>query len=420
MWPLLKLDLCPIQPYSALPCPTLPSTPHTASIANAVDRRYFGDDEEAFRAAVDWQHQRLLQATTAETDIDEIPAPPAAALNGDGLLRKGGNQQSDRVDGGGGAGWGTFVVFSSHGEGRRAREALETALSPSSVMTVAHNRRHGACFLVHANLSVADALLLLDNGQGAQNKGDSVGSAGGGTGGWLFEGFIALPSALKVSPTLLDHGIGSSFDGRGNINSSSGSNIAEGGDHYSMAAGPSEPATAATSGTSGEEEPLLTTPGKALSKEGIVVLLSPGSLSPLLNGDEDERAVATAALAERWRQELSSASLDLHGTSFWSDTQGPVGGAAATVGLRDGGSAERSSAPGTTTTVAASARVAELLGREWVRAAQIVHSMAERGGVTPAEACGWDSLRFDSEGPDLMTVRGELGGGFFVFRRSVC
>eukprot|EP00904_Undaria_pinnatifida_P010402 jgi/Undpi1/6492/HiC_scaffold_20.g08971.m1 len=69
------------------------------------------------------------------------------------------------------ASWGTFLVFTSHGQGRRAREALEVAFSPSSVLTVAHNRRQGGCFMVHASAAAVDSLLLLDR----QAEGREVG-----------------------------------------------------------------------------------------------------------------------------------------------------------------------------------------------------------------------------------------------------
>ncbi|CAM9423672.1 unnamed protein product, partial [Laminaria digitata] len=43
--------------------------------------------------------------------------------------------------------------------------------------------------------------------------------------------------------------------------------------------------------------------------------------------------------------------------------------------------------------------------REWGWAARTVHSLAEREGLSPAEACGWNGVRVAAEGDGLITVR---------------
>lgn len=368
-----------------VPVPLAPPPP--------AHRRDFGDDEEAFRVAVDWQHARL-RAAAAEAAGDETAADDA--LRGDA-------NSSGGSGGGGGAGWGTFVVLASHGAARRTRVELEVAFSPASVLTVAHNRWQGSCFLVHASVDAVDALLLPDNrregerfedrwsrdrsveGADAHNSvGGSRGSVGGGGGGLygLLEGFVVLPSSLKLSPSLLDHG--SLLLDDDSVLGLDGSSHGVAG----AAASDADAASNAASSLTAAGPVLRTSPGKALHEEGLVVLMSPGSVpAPFEDG--------ARAVAERWRQEWSSPSLDLHSLWFWSDQ--PQG-----AGQR-GDKEER--AGGGSPAAAAST----LLRREWSAAARTVHSLAERAGVSAGEACGWDGLRVAPEGSRL-TVRGECVG----------
>lgn len=310
------------------------------------------------------------------------------------------------------AGRGTFVAFTGHAEGSRARKVLMAAFSPASVSTVANSRRHGACFLVHAHVDDVDAFLN-------SSVGGSSGSADS-----LLEGFIAFPPNLKLSPSLLDHGSldetrlsrappsGEGDAGAGGDDGSSATAAATGnsdrGARTNLAAAANAATGAATAAAARARDPLAaedpssdsagprtTTPGRALHRDGLVVLLSPGSVR---RSDRDHGR----AVADRWRREWSSDELDLHALSFWSDP------GRARVG-REGGSTEA------------------LLAREWGGAARAVHSLAERrGGVSPAEACGWGGVRVAMEGPDLMAVRGELSvrflwvlagslGRFFLF-----
>ena len=213
--------------------------------------------------------------------------------------------------------------------------------------------------------------------RGVEVEGGREGVGGGGGGGeGLFEGFVALPPSLKLSPSLLDHG-SARYDDCDDNNSAT---------------------TTATS---------TTLPGKALHKDGVVVLLSPGSAASRFaeseggsegdgGGSEGGSSGDEKALAERWRREWSVADLDLHGLSFWSHTAQRLGlgeaGAGGGAGAGEGGGG-----------------VAEgVLLREWGWAARTVHSLAERKGSSPAEACGWNAVRVAAEGDGLITVRGGL------------
>lgn len=271
-----------------------------------------------------------------------------------------------------GAGTGAFAVFTSHGRAARAREVLSAVLPPSSVvMTVAHGRERGACFLVHAGVADVDGLMLLaDDGTRGGEEGRDV--EGGDGAGRLFDGFVAIPPSLKLAPSLLDHG-----GGGGSVDD----------ERRAVANGSTE-----AGGEELEEGWLPTTsPGKALRRnsgvEGLVVrllLLSPQDEEPAVDGGEP------ASLAERWRRDWSSPSLDLHDLSFWTALDGHP--ARRRRGDKEDGERETYTA---------------VLAREWGGAARTVHALAERlGGVSPAEACGWNGVRVEVDSPGLVTLRG--------------
>lgn len=332
-------------------------------------RREFDDNEEAFREAVDWQHARLRKAADRTTYASAAEAGSSAA---GGMV--GGGESTSHI----GAGSGTFVVFATHGRAREARESLMSTLSSASVTTVAHNKGQGACFLVHASAAEVDELLAL-YGEGTENrKGDGLdGSVGGG----LFEDIVALPSNLKIAPSLLNH---SRFATHPSIDSRMDS-ASEGGLKVGSA-----------SGVGLNHDELLTTgPGKALHGEGLLVLLSPGSARRF--GDNE------AAVADRWRREWSSESLDLHSLSFWSDSDGHGGHRS------DKGMAPRAEEPS-----AVPAERGALHAREWSGAARIVNGLAEEKVTTPSAACGWDRVKLAAEGSQLITVRGGCNCFSFV------
>ncbi|CAM9514667.1 unnamed protein product, partial [Ectocarpus sp. 4 AP-2014] len=89
------------------------------------------------------------------------------------------------------------------------------------------------------------------------------------------------------------------------------------------------------------------------------------------------RESALAALAESWKRSWSSDSLDLSRLSFWSDADGHR--------PREADDEQVPPPPPPLPTAA------DFLAREWGSAAWTVHALAERlGGVSPAEACGWN------------------------------
>lgn len=350
------------------------------AFCHSCDRRDFGDDAEVFRSAVDWQHARLRRAAAAEQD--DAGRDNASAIASKGVSANG-DVKGDR------AGWGTFVVFSSHGGANRARRVLEDAFLPASVAVVAHNRRQGGCFLVHANAVEVDTLLAegdrFEDESEERSERPFVDEKKGVVG--LFEGFVALPSHLKLSPSLLDHG-GLSLvlddTSQENLDGTSSRSVED----------------STGSAAAGKTVSLTTTPGESLHGEGLVVMLSPGSV-PL--GKEQD-------VADRWRRDWNSGSLDLHGLSFWSDrqqgTEAVSGGGRGYRGSE--GSSGGNGGGGGGLLGARAAATAAVLSREWRRAAQMVHALAERRGSTPAEACGWDDVRVAAEGAGLMTLRGKF------------
>lgn len=507
-----------------------------------IGRREFGNGQESFRLAVEWQHQRLLEAAAA-AEATEASTDNFAWEDSNKRIEHGGDSASSDVEdiagrlvgtrrnrgyrsggseSGKDQGWGTYVFFTSHSRARAARSVLAENFSPASVATLAHNQRHGGCFLVHASALAVDALAFRDE------KTRQYGSHGGNASmeetkddvfmatsassdleeGPLFEGFVALPPNLKISPSFFDHygvsrapaviktettnGDGTEVDHSddaldnstasrdtepGNNYSSSKTRISGRGGGLSAEETGEEPRTSFAGGRERERvdprtakpqiagDLLTTVPGKAVHDGGLIVFLSPGSV-PV--GEEK-------AVAERWRRGWASPTLDLHALSFWSDPQGAGAGegvpeesvargpntkaerANTTVKTRAGGSDDVTLAPhsevetgvlsdvdgrsgsegkkteltshtddrdgpvvgvssvvgessaddGRVSTATTEAETAAVLVREWAGAARVVHTLADRGGLTPADACGWDRVRVAPEGPGLMTVRGE-------------
>ncbi|CAM9830520.1 unnamed protein product, partial [Ectocarpus sp. 13 AM-2016] len=123
-----------------------------------------------------------------------------------------------------------------------------------------------------------------------------------------------------------------------------------------------------------------TSPGKALRRntggEGLVVQVL---LSPEATGSRES---ALASLAESWKRSWASDSLNLSRLSFWSDADGHR--------PREADDEQATPPP---------LIAADFLAREWGGAARTVHGLAERlGGVSPAEACGWNGVRVAAEG----------------------
>lgn len=375
------------------------------------NRREFGDEEEAFQLALDWQHKRLL-AAAAEAPGSTEEHQTASANN---PKRKYRNLASDRDDNvpasvgsaveeesaeGGdtsGAGRGTYVAFASHGNAHAARGFLVEQFSATSLATVAHDRQYGACFLVHASAAEVDALLLDVSKREEEDTGGDAKT-------WPLEALVALPSTLKIAPSMFNH-LGSAVipeknsmaqvapvskrrgdqsDGEGDAGTDNGISDKPTNQH--------------------DGHVLTTTPGKAVNQHGLIVSLSPGSVTP--------EGKHTAA--ERWRREWGSPVLDLHSLSFWSDQQNgaaPVAVAKAKQVPTRANDVESRRAPaaglGGVWGGGDIYEAAVMHVREWVGAARVVHALADSAGVTPADACGWDRVGVAPEAPGLMIVGGE-------------
>lgn len=309
---------------------------------------------------VDWQHARLRAAASRAAVIAE-------SSDGDSDIGEGA-----------GAGAGTFVVFTSHGRAARAREVLSSVLSPSAVRTAAHNREQGGCFLVHASAADVDRLLPLP-----ADEGDGAAAAGGGGeeggGGRLFDGFVTVPPSLKLAPSLLDHGGVFAHDFSPDDGAAIAARVPGFVDDFPR-----------------DDDDEGSTPkislGKALRRnngnEGLVVLLLAPD-EPVIDG-EGELELALG-LADRWRRDWSSPSLNLHGLSFWSDSTGHRAYRHARRGSGEGREEEAG---------------ADVLAREWGEAARTVHALGDRlGGVSPGKACGWNDIRVAPESSSRVTLR---------------
>lgn len=101
---------------------------------------------------------------------------------------------------------------------------------------------------------------------------------------------------------------------------------------------------------------------------GLMVELSPGT------SDFD---------VEQLTLDLNSPSLDLHGINFWSNV-GMKGG----EHLASAGGAQR--------------------GREWSRAATVVHELSESGETSPSDICSWGDLEVRHAANDVVLVSGEF------------
>lgn len=129
---------------------------------------------------------------------------------------------------------------------------------------------------------------------------------------------------------------------------------------------------------------LSTTHGVSMrmdSVHGLMVELSPGTSGEPLTGDLIES--------------LNAPDLDLHASSFWSD-----------VALAGG--EHLKSAGG------------ELRGREWSRAADVVHELCTSGETSPSDICSWGDLEVHAAG-DVLLVSGEqrLSRLFYSCRNRV-
>lgn len=131
----------------------------------------------------------------------------------------------------------------------------------------------------------------------------------------------------------------------------------------------------------GESKRLLTTHGNRMqfaNVEGLEITLSPG----VLPAHDVEAGGFISALF----QGLMSASMDLHANSFWSNPAMSNGDGDAYFG----------------------GPASILRGREWRRAADVVHELSTAdGGPTPGDVCSWGDLIFHHAGSDILMIKGK-------------
>lgn len=375
---------------------------------------------------MDWQHNRLLveaaatagvsdEHQTASTNDPEQNHHDLSSEPGDVAASVGKAAGEDGAEGGvaSRAGWGTYVAFASHANARAARGFLAETFSAASLATVAHDRQNGACFLVHANAAAVDALLLSvsrredeELGVGEESGGRRPAKAGaearGDRGALLLDAFVALPPTLKIAPSMLDHSgfvVAAEKTAVAQEASAAAETRRRNGDRRNGEGN-------GLDGKHGDHDDVLTTkPGRAVHQGGLVIFLSPGSVTA---GDE-------LITAKRWSREWGSPEIDLHSLSFWSDPND--GAAPATLATTKHPPVRANDAESRRAPEAGDGRsvwgeddvyaAAAMHVREWLGAARVVHSLADGAGVTPAQACGWDAVKVASEGPGFMTIRGE-------------
>eukprot|EP00752_Nemacystus_decipiens_P004360 g3984.t1 len=107
--------------------------------------------------------------------------------------------------------------------------------------------------------------------------------------------------------------------------------------------------------------------------EGLSVELAPGTLPA--------SCWEANAYIKDLMEDLVSESMDLHATNFWSDPEVAEG--------------EHLSTP------EGAAR-----GRDWSKAAAVVHGLSEAAGTSPADICSWNGVRVYHAGDDLLEVAG--------------
>ncbi|CAN0482576.1 unnamed protein product, partial [Laminaria digitata] len=233
--------------------------------------------------------------------------------------------------------------------GLEALSFLRSVLAPepAGVRVISNSDEHGICFLATATPRDAETVRKL---QIAASKG--VGGGGGGGGGASPLSYWApLPSTLKLAPGLLSYG--------GNRGDHDNSNAAKRNDVGNN----SRPA------------------GRRNLDDG----LTPGVLAAR-NRRWYESSVQ---LADEWRDELLSESLDVYGASFWSS------GSSVGLGLEESHLGGVGGVEGA------------LLAREWTRAADVLHDLGGlAGGPSIGQVCSWDEMAIYHTDDDLLTVKG--------------
>lgn len=195
-----------------------PSLDVVDAVLNSEAAREFGGDGNVYHGAAEWERKRLLALGRA----------------------------------------GPHLGCAAYGDGGKALSELRSALGDASIHRVSNSRERGTCFIVRATASDA-ALISLDLAY------------------YGLDAFGILPSALKLSPGLLD------FSG-------------DDGASYNYEGG------------------LAATYGRSMHAENVggleVQLVSEALPSP---------QIASTAIAPDVIDDLVSASVELHSLNFWSD-----------------------------------------------------------------------------------------------------
>ncbi|CAN0427660.1 unnamed protein product, partial [Hapterophycus canaliculatus] len=210
-----------------------------------------------------------------------------------------------------------------YGHGREAYSRLESFLSPEAVRVVSHSKDNGACYLATASHAQAAAI--------SENKEQSG-----------LTSFSPFPSALKLSPGLLEHGATIPGDEEG------GTGLGRLGARH----------------------------GKSMrlaNVAGLTLELSPGTLP---SGSDQAASFIRDLLGD-----LMSESIDLHSTNFWSDPA-----------MIDG---KHLFTP-----------EGALRRENWGRAATVVHELSQEAGRGPGDICSWDSVAAHHVGDDLLLIKG--------------
>ncbi|CAM9519204.1 unnamed protein product, partial [Scytosiphon promiscuus] len=268
----------------------------------------FGDHQGAFAAAAEWHESRLHSLAPDRPAPYLACAPPQSSI--------------DHEDGNA-----RVPPKSSHLQG-----LLGSGAAGARVVSSSH--KHGVCVLATATPSEANRVF-----SGSEGPGDS--SSAGVPYKW-----VALPSALKIAPGLLDHGEATTH-----------------GERLHRA----KPRTSKTDGNDGRNRSINGDTSGPSPVIGLTVELAPG-----------------------WREGLMSSSLDLHQASYWSS-----------------GWTDVASAAGDSDRPAGRKGAGERLAREWTRAADVLRDLGGvEGGPTIGGVCSWDELVVFHTDHDLLTLRG--------------
>ncbi|CAN0218973.1 unnamed protein product, partial [Hapterophycus canaliculatus] len=318
----------------------------------------FGDHQGAFAAAAEWHEARLHSLAPHR------PAPYLACAPPHDNSSNGHNDGNARIS----------------GQLPHLQGLLNSGAAGGRV--VSSSDEHGVCILTTVTPSEAERVFRSADGSSPSSFAR------------VPYKWVALPSALKIAPGLLDHGGGGITGVDGDVDNgpagprmatTHGKRLYRGKPRSSESSGKDSGNRSINGDTSGPS-PVM----------GLTVELAPGVLAAahrrdggggvgggghLLDSAED--------LVREWREELMSSSLNLHEISYWSS----------------GWSEFESEAEADKQT--GRAGPGELRAREWTRAADLLtHLGGVEGGPAIGDVCSWDELVVFHTDHDLLTLKG--------------